>query len=47
MFIASWYSNFLFYGAIEDAAECFASAHQAIDFKKTLKTHNIKLLDGI
>jgi len=45
MFIASWFSNFIFYGAIEDAKECFASAYQAVEFKNTLKTHNIKLLD--
>lgn len=46
MFIVSWFSNFIFYGAIEDAKECFASAYQSIEFKNTLKAHNIKLLDG-
>jgi len=43
MFIASWFSNFIFYGAIEDAKECFASAYQSMEFKKTVKSHNIKL----
>jgi len=43
MFIASWYSNFIFYGAIEDAKECFASASEAVEFKKIIKEHNIKL----
>ncbi|MFX1497567.1 MAG: hypothetical protein ACFFBH_08585 [Promethearchaeota archaeon] len=46
MFIVSWFSNFIFYGAIEDAKECFASAYQSIKFKNTLKAHNVKLLDG-
>jgi len=45
MFIASWYSNFIFYGAIEDAKECFASASQAVEFKNIVKSHNIKLFD--
>ena len=45
MFIASWYSNFIFYGSIEDAKECFASAYQALEFKEELKKHNVKLLD--
>jgi len=45
MAIASWFSNFLFYGAIEDAKECFASVYQALEFKKVLKNNNIKLLD--
>lgn len=45
MFIATWFSNFIFYGAIEDAKECFASAYQTIAFKNILKTHNIKLFD--
>lgn len=43
MFIASWYSNFIFYGAIEDAKECFASASQSHEFKKVAKERNIKL----
>ncbi len=45
MFIASWFSNFIFYGAIEDAKECFASAYQTFAFKNKLKAHNIKLFD--
>ncbi|HEY0088911.1 MAG TPA: hypothetical protein VGB37_08710, partial [Candidatus Lokiarchaeia archaeon] len=45
MFIASWFSNFIFYGAIEDAKECFASTYQALEFKKIVKKNNIKLLD--
>ena len=45
MFIASWFSNFIFYGAIEDAKECFSSTYQAIEFRKILKSKNIKLLD--
>ncbi len=47
MTIASWFSNFLFYGAIEDAKECFASVYQALEFKKVLKNNNIKLLDKL
>ncbi len=45
MFIATWYSNFIFYGAIEDAKECFASASQAVEFKNIIKSHNINLID--
>lgn len=45
MFIASWYSNFIFYGAIEDATECFASAAQSFEFKKTCEEKKVKLLD--
>ncbi|MHA1804494.1 MAG: hypothetical protein ACTSU4_08155 [Promethearchaeota archaeon] len=45
MFIASWFSNFIFYGAIEDAKECFASAYQAHEFKKVVREHNINLID--
>lgn len=44
MFIAAWYSNFIFYGAIEDAKECFSSTFQSLEFKKILKKKNIKLL---
>jgi len=43
MAIASFFSNFIFYGAIEDAKECFASVYQARAFRKTLKDLNIKL----
>ena len=46
MFIASWYSNFIFYGAIEDARECFASVYQAIELKKIMKKENIRLSDN-
>lgn len=45
MFIASLYSNFIFYGAIEDAKESFSSAFQALEFRKTKNEHNIKLMD--
>jgi len=44
MSFASWFSNFIFYGAIEDAKETFSSVYQAIEFKKILQAHNIKLL---
>jgi len=47
MFIASWYSNFIFYGAIEDARECFASVYQAIELKKVMKKENIRLFDTL
>ncbi|MFX1303679.1 MAG: hypothetical protein ACFFBV_07960 [Promethearchaeota archaeon] len=43
MFIATWFSNFIFYGAIEDAKESFASAHQSIEFRDIIKSRNIKL----
>jgi len=43
MFIASWLSNFIFYGAIEDAKESFSSAYQATEFKKIVKSRNLKL----
>ncbi|TFG13540.1 MAG: hypothetical protein EU531_09730 [Promethearchaeota archaeon] len=43
MAIASFFSNFIFYGAIEDAKECFASVYQARAFRKTLADLNIKL----
>jgi tetrahydromethanopterin S-methyltransferase subunit H len=45
MFVASWYSNFIFYGPIEDATECFASTAQSFEFKKTCKLKNVNLLD--
>jgi len=47
MAIASWFSNFLFYGAIEDAKECFASVYQAIELKKVMKKENIRLFDNL
>ena len=43
MFIAAWYSNFIFYGAIEDAEESFSSAYQSIEFKKIVRSKNMKL----
>jgi tetrahydromethanopterin S-methyltransferase subunit H len=43
MFIVTWLSNFIFYGAIEDAKESFASAYQSIEFKEIIKNRNIKL----
>jgi tetrahydromethanopterin S-methyltransferase subunit H len=43
MFIATWLSNFIFYGAIEDAKESFSSAYQATEFKKIVKSRNLKL----
>jgi len=43
MFIAAWVSNFIFYGAIEDAKESFASAYQSIEFRDIIKSRNIKL----
>ncbi|MFW9942236.1 MAG: hypothetical protein ACFFFT_14450 [Candidatus Thorarchaeota archaeon] len=42
MFIATWYSNFIFYGAIEDAKESFSSAYQSLEFKNVIKSRNIK-----
>ncbi|MBY8979486.1 MAG: hypothetical protein KGD72_03765 [Candidatus Lokiarchaeota archaeon] len=47
MFITSWYSNFIFYGAIEDARECFASVYQATELKKVMKKENIRLFDNL
>jgi tetrahydromethanopterin S-methyltransferase subunit H len=45
MFIASWYSNFIFYGPIEDATECFASTAQSFEFKRICEEKNVNLLD--
>ncbi len=45
MFIATWYSNFIFYGAIEDAKESFASVYQSIEFRNIIKNKNIKLFN--
>ncbi|MFX0047754.1 MAG: hypothetical protein ACFE8G_06240 [Candidatus Hermodarchaeota archaeon] len=47
MFIASWYSNFIFYGAIEDAKECFASVYQALELKNVMKNNGIRLFDNL
>lgn len=46
MHVASLYSNFIFYGAIEDAIESFSSAFQAIEFRKILRENNIKLIES-
>jgi len=46
MAIASLFSNFIFYGAIEDAKECFAAVHQARDLRKMSKDLNIKLFQS-
>ena len=43
MFIVTWLSNFIFYGAIEDAIESFASTYQSQEFKDIIKNRNIKL----
>ena len=43
MAIASWVSNFIFYGAIEDAAESFSSAYQSLELKKIMNNRNMKL----
>ncbi|MFX1419258.1 MAG: hypothetical protein ACFE9N_10095 [Promethearchaeota archaeon] len=47
MFIATWFSNFIFYGAIEDAPESFASAFQSIEFRGILKDKNIPLFKHV
>ncbi|MFW9821629.1 MAG: hypothetical protein ACFFE4_01755 [Candidatus Thorarchaeota archaeon] len=43
MFIATWLSNFIFYGAIEDAKESFSSTYQATQFKNIVREKNLKL----
>jgi tetrahydromethanopterin S-methyltransferase subunit H len=45
MAFATWYSNFIFYGAIEDATECFSAAYQTFKFKKIVQEKNIRLFD--
>jgi tetrahydromethanopterin S-methyltransferase subunit H len=45
--LTSWFSNFIFYGAIEDAKVCFSSTYQALEFKQILKAHNIKLMESL
>lgn len=47
MAIASWFSNFIFYGAIEDAKETFSSVYQATQFRDILRNHKIKLFDSL
>jgi tetrahydromethanopterin S-methyltransferase subunit H len=44
--LASWFSNFILYGAIEDAKESFSSAYQSIEFKNIVKSRNIKLFNN-
>ncbi|MFX1376953.1 MAG: hypothetical protein ACFFA0_14200 [Promethearchaeota archaeon] len=46
MFIATWYSNFIFYGAIEDAKESFSSAYQSFEFKKIVRNRKLKLFQN-
>ncbi|MBN1802087.1 MAG: hypothetical protein JW891_11300 [Candidatus Lokiarchaeota archaeon] len=43
IFPATLFSNFIFYGAIEDAKECISAAYQASEFKNILKSKNIDL----
>jgi len=43
MFIASWFSNFIFYGAIEDAKESFTSAYQSYEVNTLSESKNIRL----
>jgi len=43
MFIATWFSNFIFYGAIEDAKKSFSSAYQSVEFREIIRSRNIKL----
>jgi tetrahydromethanopterin S-methyltransferase subunit H len=47
MAFASLFSNFIFYGAIEDAKECFASIYQARAFRNTLQDLKIKLFQSL
>jgi hypothetical protein len=47
MFIASWFSNFIFYGAIEDAKESFASTYQALELKNVMAKNSVKLFDAL
>ncbi len=47
MTIASLFSNFIFYGAIEDAKECFASVYQAREFRNILQDLKIKLFQTL
>ena len=43
MSLVAWVSNFIFYGAIEDARESFSSVYQSIELKNITKNKNIKL----
>ncbi|MHA1105725.1 MAG: hypothetical protein ACTSPN_08395 [Promethearchaeota archaeon] len=42
MFMTTWFSNFIFYGPIEDATECFSSAYQSYAYKRILSERNIR-----
>ncbi|MFX1237038.1 MAG: hypothetical protein ACFFAS_13805 [Promethearchaeota archaeon] len=43
IFPATLFSNFIFYGAIEDSKECISSAYQAVEFKNMLRSKKIDL----
>ncbi|MFW9988467.1 MAG: hypothetical protein ACFFC3_07415 [Candidatus Odinarchaeota archaeon] len=45
MSIVTLYSNFIFYGAIEDAKESFASVFQSIEFKNIIKRGKLKIFN--
>jgi len=47
MFIATCFSNFIFYGAIEDAKESFTSCYQSREFKKVTDNKNIKFFNPL
>lgn len=47
MFIATWFSNFIFYGAIEDAKESFTSAYQSHQLKTVMNNKNIKFFNPL
>jgi tetrahydromethanopterin S-methyltransferase subunit H len=43
--MTSWFSNFIFYGAIEDATESFSSVYQTYELKEIMNEKNISFLD--
>lgn len=45
MALASWFSNFVFYGAVEDATESFAAVYQTYELKEIMHDKNISFLD--
>ncbi|TFF96012.1 MAG: hypothetical protein EU544_01530, partial [Promethearchaeota archaeon] len=45
MFPATWFSNFIFYGAIEDAKECISAAYQTYEFKKIIQDRKMKFFE--
>lgn len=45
MSLTSWFSNFIFYGAIEDATESFSSVYQTYELKEIMDEKNIRFLD--